>query len=418
VPQPDGSYRVYGAKMFISGGEQDLTENIVHMVLARIKGAPPGAKGISLFIVPKFVPAADGSAGTRNDVALTGLLHKMGWRQTSSTALTFGGGEGATGFLLGQPHQGLAYMFQMMNEARIGVGLFASCIAYRGFLAALEYATHRPQGRLPSDKDPESPQVRLVQHADVRRLLLAQKAYAEGALAMCLYASSLFEDERTAPDETQRREAAQVLNLLTPVVKSWPSRYGTLANELAIQVFGGAGYTREYPVEQLYRDQRLNSIHEGAEAIHGLDLLGRKIARDRGQALEVLQRWMHQTVLKALRDKDLMHLAMSLAARQDALAGITKRLLFAIEARADATLANATVYLDVLGRITAAWLWLKQALAAQAGLAGPNAGLDGDFYRGKLQAARYYIEWELPAVDTLIPLLTNSVPYDMQEAWF
>ncbi|MGO9391418.1 acyl-CoA dehydrogenase family protein, partial [Rhodoblastus sp.] len=241
-PRADGSYRIFGQKMFISGGDQSLTGNIVHMVLARIKGGPPGAKGISLFLVPKVLVNEDGSLGERNDVALAGLLHKMGWRGTTSTVLSFGEKHGAVGYLLGELGTGLSQMFQMMNEARIGVGLYAACIASRGHQLALDYARQRPQGRLPSNKDVSSPQALLVEHADIRRMLLAQKAYSEGALALCLYASSLFEDQHTHPEPQARRDAALLLDLLTPVVKSWPAKYGCVANDLAIQIMGGSGY--------------------------------------------------------------------------------------------------------------------------------------------------------------------------------
>jgi butyryl-CoA dehydrogenase len=225
-------------------------------VLAKIPGAPLGVRGISLFIVPKVMVNADGTPGARNDVALAGLLHKMGNRNATSTVLNFGENEGAVGFLLGEPHQGLSYMFQMMNELRVGVGLGAAALATRGYLHALEFARERPQGRLPSNKDPLSPQVNIIEHADVRRMLLAQKAYSEGSMALCLYATSLVEDAQTAETDMARQWAADLLDFLTPVVKSFPSKYGCISNDLAIQVLGGSGYIREYPVEQLYRDQR------------------------------------------------------------------------------------------------------------------------------------------------------------------
>ncbi|MGD9983689.1 MAG: acyl-CoA dehydrogenase family protein, partial [Porticoccaceae bacterium] len=287
-PAGDGSYRLFGQKMFISCADHDITGNVIHMVLAKIRGAPVGVKGISLFIVPKHLPNADGSPGARNDVALAGLNHKMGYRNATNTVLNFGEHDGAIGYLVGEPHKGLGYMFQMMNEARIGIGLGAAAIAYQGYNLSLDYARQRPQGRLASCSDPTSPQVMLVAHADVRRLLLAQKAYAEGGLFMCLFASALFEDQHTAPDAAQRERAALLLDLITPIVKSWPSKYGCVANDHAIQILGGAGYMREYGAEQLYRDQRLNPIHEGAEAIHGLDLLGRKLRLKEGAGHRIL----------------------------------------------------------------------------------------------------------------------------------
>ncbi|MDR2188963.1 MAG: acyl-CoA dehydrogenase [Azonexus sp.] len=417
----DGSYRIFGQKMFISGGDQSLTDNIAHMALARIKGDPPGVKGISLFLVPKYLPGPDGNPGERNDVALAGLLHKMGWRNTTSTVLSFGEKEGAVGYLIGKPGHGLAHMFQMMNEARIGIGLFAACIAYRGFLLALEYARERRQGRLPSCRDPLSPQVPLIGHADIRRLLLAQKAVAEGALALCLYASSLFEDQHTHPDPARRERASLLLDFLTPIVKSWPAKYGCQANEMAIQVLGGAGYTRDHLLEQLYRDQRLNPIHEGAEAIHGLDLLGRKAGLRNGACYAAFCDAVAETLAETLPDRqpDIAGLQAALAASLKRLDQVTAHLLDLQQCDPDRALANATLYLDAAGRIAAAWIWLKQALVAARALA-TGTGADAGFYRGKLQAARYYGEWELPAVNHQFDLLSggNSTPLDMQDNWF
>lgn len=418
VPQPDGSYRIFGQKMFISGGDQDLTGNIVHMVLARIQGAPAGVKGISLFLVPKVLPGEGNAPGERNDVALAGLLHKMGWRNTTSTVLSFGEQGGAVGWLVGREHQGLGHMFQMMNEARIGVGVMASSIAWRGFSESLNYARERPQGRLPSCKDPLSPQVKLIEHADVRRLLLAQKAYAEGSLALCLYACSLFEDQHTHPDAAARDDARLLLDVLTPVVKSWPARYGAAANDMAIQVLGGAGYTREYPLEQLYRDQRLNMIHEGAEAIHGLDLLGRKIVLEQGAGLRLFIATVRGDAQRAA-DAGLRQEAAALEAALAKLAKVSDVLTALQRGDADLALANATVYLDAFGRVALAWIWLRQGRVATQAL--PGAGLEAtDHYCGKLQAMRYFFQWELPPVDAQWRLLESidRSAYDMQDAWF
>jgi alkylation response protein AidB-like acyl-CoA dehydrogenase len=417
-PQDDGTYRVRGQKMFISGGDQSLSANIVHMVLARIKGAPAGVRGISLFLVPKVLVNSDGSLGERNDVALAGLLHKMGWRNTTSTVLSFGETRGAVGYLLGEPGKGLAHMFQMMNEARINIGLCAAALACRGYLLSLEYARERTQGRLPSCKDPLTPQVRLIEHADVRRLLLAQKVYAEGALAMSLYGASLAEDQHTHPDRAAREAAALLLDILTPVVKSWPSKYGCMANDHAIQVLGGSGYTREYLAEQLYRDQRLNPIHEGAEAIHALDLLGRKAVMRGGAAYKAFRAAVDATLAEAAEQTRTLALARAFETPLARLDAVTAQLAALQGADPDRALANATVYLDAFGRIVAAWIWLKQALAAERGLAIRSA--DADFYRGKQQAARYYLTWELPATLPQFDLLAevNSVPLDMQDSWF
>lgn len=417
-PQPDGTYRLCGQKMFISGGDHGLTENIVHMVLARISGAPAGVKGISLFLVPKVLVNADGTPGGRNDVALAGLLHKMGWRNTTSTVLSFGEKGGAVGYLLGEAGKGLAHMFQMMNEARINIGLCAAAIACRGYLLALDYARSRAQGRLPSCKDPATAQVKLIEHADVRRLLLAQKAYAEGALAMSLYGASLAEDQHTHADPAAREAAALLLDILTPVIKSWPSRYGCVANDHAIQVLGGSGYTRDYVAEQLYRDQRLNPIHEGAEAIHALDLLGRKTVMQGGAAYRVFRAAVDAALAEASREPAVQPLAAAFVAPLARLDAVTAQLAALLATDPDRALANAGVYLDAFGRIVAAWVWLKQALAAERGLSRRPA--DADFYRGKLQAARYYISWELPATLPQFDLLAglDSVPLDMRDEWF
>jgi butyryl-CoA dehydrogenase len=420
VPHPDGTYRLFGQKMFISGGDQTLTANIVHMVLARIKGAPPGVKGISLFLVPKFLAGENGSPGERNDVALAGLLHKMGWRNTTSTVLSFGERGGAIGYVVGQPHRGLGYMFQMMNEARISVGFLAASIAYRGFSLSLEYARERPQGRLPSTKDPLSPQVKLIEHADIRRLLLAQKSIAEGALALCLVASALFEDQHTHPDADERARAALLLDVLTPVVKSWPSTHGCRANDMAIQVLGGSGYIREYPLERLYRDQRLNPIHEGAEGIHGLDLLGRKVGLHGGAGYRAFRQAVDDAIAAARAHAPLGTLADALAAHAALLDESTRALTALMGADPDRALANATVYLDAFGRIAASWVWLRMATAARRALAAGADEPDADFYRGKLHAARYYVEWELPVSRSQCELLrtANAVALDMGNRWF
>lgn len=420
-PAADGSYRLFGQKMFISGGDQSLTDNIVHMVLARIEGAPPGTRGISLFICPKFLVDENGEPGQRNDVALAGLLHKMGYRNTTSTVLNFGENEGAVAYLVGEPNKGLSYMFQMMNEARIGVGLGAAVLAYQGYNASLAYARERPQGRLPSNKNPESTQVNIIEHADVRRMLLAQKAYCEGAMALCLYASSLYEGSHSAEGEQQRRQAELLLDLITPVVKSWPSKYGVRGNDLAIQVLGGAGYIREYPVEQLYRDNRLNPIHEGAEGIHGLDILGRKVWQQGGAGFELLGTAINETVTACNDDAALAGMAASVAEAYQSLKSVTETLLRRLADDPDLTLANATVYLDMFGRVLVAWLWLRQAqLASEALAAGSLDESDDHFYRGKLAAAEYFMYWELPEVETQAALLKrfDAIPLNMRDEWF
>ncbi|RMH82357.1 acyl-CoA dehydrogenase [Pseudomonas sp. AOB-7] len=416
----DGSYRISGSKMFISGGDHELSENIVHMVLARIEGAAPGVKGISLFLVPKHLVNDDGSLGARNDVALAGLLHKMGYRNTTSTVLNFGEKQGAVGYLVGEAGKGLAYMFQMMNEARIGVGLGAASLGYQSYLHALHYARERPQGRLPGNKSPATPQVHIVEHADVRRMLLQQKVYAEGSLALCLYASTLVEDTHTAPDDEQRHRAAELLDLLTPVVKSWPSRYALLASEIGIQVLGGSGYTREYMLEQLYRDNRLNQIHEGTEGIQAIDLLARKLGPRGGDGYPLLLAEIGASLSEAANDKRCTLLGTALRSALQIVERVTAEQQAQVAADADLGLSNATAYLDLFGKLVLGWIWLRQALVASRALSAGAAGSDADFYQGKLQAARYFMDWELAGLEGQARLLGdgNRVCFDMQNAWF
>ena len=337
-PQADGSYRLRGNKMWISAGEHELSENIVHLVLAKIPDENgkliPGVKGISLFIVPKKLVNADGSLGERNDVVLAGLNHKMGYRGTTNCLLNFGEGKfqpqgkaGAIGYLVGQPHKGLANMFHMMNEARIGVGLGAVMLGYTGYLHALDYARNRPQGRHPQAKDPAQPQIPIIEHTDVKRMLLAQKTYVEGGLALTLYCARLVDEERSAESDEARADASLLLDILTPIAKSWPSQWCLEANNLAIQVHGGYGYTREYNVEQFYRDNRLNPIHEGTHGIQGLDLLGRKVAMHDGAAFKALAAEMQKTIARAQQQPLLAEYAAALGAAVQRLDAVTQALV-------------------------------------------------------------------------------------------
>ncbi len=419
-PAENGSYRLFGNKMFISGGDHELTDNIVHMVLARIEGAPAGVRGISLFLVPKFHVNSDGTRGDRNDVALSGLLHKMGYRNTTSTVLNFGEKDGAVGYLVGAANQGLGYMFQMMNEARIGVGLGAAAMGYQSYLHALEYARERPQGRLPASKNPAAPQVRIVEHADVRRMLLMQKAYVEGSLALCLYASTLVEDANTAPDDSERKAAAELLDLITPMVKTWPSKYGVIASDLGIQVLGGAGYTRDYPLEQLYRDNRLNPIHEGTEGIQGLDLLGRKLGPKGGDGYAEFQRRIASTLAEAASLDTCGALGSQLTQALEILKGVTSELQNQLALDPNHGLSNATVYLDMFGRVLVGWIWLKQAMTAEKALVAGASGTDEAFYQGKVHTAQYFMNWELAPLDGYARLLSagNQDNLDMRTDWF
>ena len=417
-PRDDGTYRLFGSKMWISGAEHEMTDNIVNLVLAKIPGGPAGTKGISLFIVPKFLVGDDGSVGERNDVALAGLNHKMGQRGITNTVLNLGDGTftpggqpGAVGYLVGEPHRGLSYMFHMMNEARLGVGMGAVALGYTGYLKSLQYARERPQGRPVTAKDPAAPQIPIVEHADVKRMLLAQKAYVEGGLALALYCARLIDLQHTAESDAEADETSLLLDILTPVAKSWPAQWCLAANDLAIQVHGGYGYTREYDVEQHYRDNRLNPIHEGTHGIQSLDLLGRKVTQRGGASLHELGKQLGNAVERATAaGGDAAELAAALAASWQRLVGVTAGMFSSGDAAA--TMANSVVYLEAFGHVVLAWMWLEQVIATE--------GQNGDFYDGKRQAATYFFRYELPRTAPQLDLLESldRTTLDMRDAWF
>ena len=419
VPQSDGTFRLFGNKIWISGGDHELSSNIVHAVLARIEGAPPGVKGISLFICPKILVNEDGSLGERNDVQLAGLFHKMGGRGQTSTALNFGEDEGAVAYLVGEPHQGLKYMFYMMNEARVMVGTSGATLAMCGYQYSLDYARERPQGRKPSCKDPLSEPVMLIEHADIRRLLLAQKAYAEGGWSLCLYASQLVDDWRTHPLSSAREAAFELLDFLTPIVKTWPSEYGPKANDLAIQVLGGAGYTNDHPVELMYRDNRLNPIHEGTTGIQSLDLLGRKVPAN---GMAGYTRAVNAIKADLERAEGVSELATMHAALETALTDLQRTTEILLAARVtediDLVMANSVRYLEFFGHVVVGWMWLKQGITAIERL--ESASADEAFYRGKLQAMNYFARWELPQTSVWAELLCqlDATTYAMNPDWF
>ncbi|MCK9284027.1 MAG: acyl-CoA dehydrogenase [Rhodocyclaceae bacterium] len=408
-------YRLTGTKMWISGGEHELGENIIHLVLAKVPDEagrlPPGTRGISLFVVPRLLLDASGApTGERNDIALAGLNHKLGYRGTVNTLLNYGEGRfplrapggtdgaGAIGYRVGDLGAGLKCMFHMMNEARIQVGLGAAMLGYAGYLASLDYARQRPQGRPTAEgatpaKDASQPPIAIVEHPDVKRMLLAQKAYAEGALAFELYCALLV-DEQHGDQPARADEARLLLDLLTPVAKSWPSEWCLEGNSLAIQVLGGYGYTRDFPVEQHWRDNRLNMIHEGTHGIHALDLLGRKVLMKDGEALRILFGRIGATAAAAAAVDGLQPLARQLSAAVEIVALATAEAWRSGSARA--ALTNATGYLRAFGHMVLAWIWLDLAIVSAQALTA--AGTAADFHRGKLAAARYFFAYELPLV--------------------
>ena len=398
-------FRLTGNKMWISSGEHELTENIIHLVLAKIPGPDgkliPGTRGISLFIVPKKLVDTDGQlTGVRNDVALAGLNHKLGWRGTTNTLLNFGEGKypvegqaGAVGYLVGKPHEGLRCMFHMMNEARIGVGTAAVMLGMAGYYASLDYAKNRPQGRPmgAGGKDAAQPQVRIIEHADVKRMLLAQKAYCEGALALELYCAVLVDEQHTGTPEAAD-EARLLLEVLTPIAKSWPSEWCLEANSLAIQIHGGYGYTRDFPVEQYWRDNRLNMIHEGTHGIQGADLLGRKVLMEGGRGLQLLAARINTTIQRAIQQPALAVEANALGKALQHVGAATKAA-WATGNPAEA-LPNAVPYMQAFGHMVLAWVWLDVVLAAL----DKDAAQADAATQGRGGAARYFFRYELPKI--------------------
>lgn len=402
MPTDDGNHLITGNKMWISGGDQEISENIVHMVLAKIPGGPPGVKGISLFIVPKYRVNSDGSIGEKNNVSLIGLNHKMGYRGTTNCALNFGEAGECHGFLVGEPHQGLEYMFHMMNEARIGVGAGATMSALGGYLYSLQYARERHQGRHPDEKTLTSLQIPIIEHADVKRLLMAQKAYVEGSLGLIYHCASIVDRRRVTTDEKEWAELGLLLDILTPVVKSWPSEFCLEANKHAIQVLGGYGYTREYPVERHYRDNRINPIHEGTHGIQGIDLLGRKVRMREGAALKLLVREINAAIAVASKTAELRDLADALPEALSQCQSTIESVVQCNDIRQ--ALANATPFLDAFGHVVIAWMWLNQAIAAVEGLENGKEE-DKEFYRGKISACRFFFRYELPKTEHIFRLV-------------
>ena len=407
-------YRLKGNKMWISSGEHELTENIIHLVLAKIPGPDgkliAGTRGISLFIVPKKLVNTKGKlTGVRNDVALAGLNHKLGWRGTTNTLLNFGEGKypvsgesGALGYLVGKPHEGLRCMFHMMNEARIGVGLAATMLGMAGYHASLDYAKNRPQGRLTGQggKDASSPQVRIIEHADVRRMLLAQKSYCEGALALELYCARLVDEQHTG--EVQAADDARLLlEVLTPIAKSWPSEWCLEANSLAIQVLGGYGYTRDFPVEQYWRDNRLNMIHEGTHGIQAADLLGRKVMMEGGKGLKLLADRVQATIHKAYGHAELQDHAKALTTALLQIDQATKAA-WATGNPQDA-LANAVPYMQAFGHTVLAWIWLDVACSSRM----QDATHSGAARAGIQGATGYFYAYELPKITAWLAVVEN-----------
>ena len=412
VPGRNGGYLIQGQKIFISAGDHDGVENVVHLMLAKIEGAPAGVKGISLFVVPKKRIGPDGSL-VGNDITVSQVYHKLGYRGTPIVELSIGEKDDCLGYLVGEPNKGLIYMFQMMNEARIGVGLGATAIASAAYYAALSYARERPQGRKASNKDPLSPPVPIIEHADVRRMLLFQRSVVEGSLSLLLQCS-VYADRALTDTGSDTRKWDLLLEILTPVAKSYPSEMGILSVSQALQCFGGYGYCEDFPVQQFYRDMRIHPIHEGTTGIQGIDLLGRKVLMEGGEAYKLYLEIVRTTIAACEDLEGLNARGHQLEEALATLERVTRHLTAKIpDQGVEAYLADATLYLDLFGIVTIAWQWLLQASAAQHALKGKASRSQQNFYLGKLNTFEYFFSYELPKIKGIATRLLEDNPVTM-----
>ena len=406
---PDGTYRLKGQKVFISAGDHDACENIIHLMLGRIKGAPLGTKGISLFVVPKYRVADDGTFAD-NDVTSTGIYHKLGQRGVPAMHLTSGERDDCHGWIVGEPNKGLSYMFQMMNEARIGVGMTGAAVASAAYYASLQYAKERPQSRRLNEKNHlGSPQTTIINHPDVKRMLLMQKAVVEGSLSLLLECSRLSDLVRVTEGE-EKEHNELLLEILTPVAKTYPTEAGMLAVSNGLQVLGGYGFTEDFPLEQLYRDIRITPIYEGTTGIQSQDLLGRKVTMKGGKAAQLLFQEINKTIDEANTFDDLKPYTQLLQKELARLQDVTVHLMqFAMKGDIERFLMDATLYMEMFGLVTLSWQWLKQAEVAKRTLVTQNVeGDDLTFYESKLHTMKYFFHYELPKTRGLAVRLKDT----------
>lgn len=397
TPLPDGSYKINGQKVFISAGDHDAADNIIHLMLARIVGAPKGTKGISLFVVPKYRLDEQGNT-VDNDVQSTGVYHKLGQKGVPAMHLTMGSNDNTIGYIVGEPHQGLRYMFQMMNEARIGVGMTAAAIATAAYYSALQYARERPQSRRLNDKNLlDAPQTPIINHPDVRRMLLFQKAVTEGSLSLLLEAARLYDISEVAEGD-EKENAFLLLDLLMPVAKSYPSEMGVQSVSQSLQTFGGYGFTEDFPVEQLYRDIRITPIYEGTTGIQAQDLLGRKMTQKGGKAPQLLFAEIGKTIREASTHDELKPYAQQLGAELKRTQEVVESLTpHAMNGDTERYLADATLFLELFGIVVVAWQWLKQSVVAKQAMLTQNPqGNELAFYEGKIHTMKFFFHYEVP----------------------
>jgi len=403
----DGTYRIQGQKVFISAGDHNGVENVIHLMLGRIEGAPEGVKGISLFVVPKKRIQADGTL-INNDITVSQVFHKLGYKGAPITELVVGEQGETIGYLIGEPHKGLFYMFQMMNESRLGVGMGATGIASAAYYASLEYAKERLQGRKSGQKKIDQSQVPIIEHADVKRMLLFQRSIVEGSLALLIQCAK-YADFATLTEGEEKEKNDLLLDILTPIAKSYPSEMSVLSTSQAVQCLGGYGYCKDFPVEQYYRDTRIHPIHEGTTGIQGMDLLGRKVIMKEGKAFQLYLEVVKETILSAGEAPTLQGQAKQLANALQQLEEVTAfKIIQRAERGVEVFLADATLYLEYFGLITIGWQWLKQAVVALKMI--PEAKKNQrDFLAGKQVTFNYFFAYELPKIQGLaIRLMDNE----------
>ena len=398
APQADGSYKIKGQKIFISGGDHQFAENFVHLTIARIEGAPEGVKGISLFVVPKHRPTENGTL-TPNDVITAGDFQKLGQRSFATAHLVFGENDACHGYLIGAENQGLKYMFQMMNGARIGVGLGAISMATAAYYASLQYAQERPQGRRISmslGKDAHKPQIPIIEHADVRRMLLLQKAITEGALSL-IFESTVLHDLERVKEGKESEEEHLLLELLTPIVKTYPSEYGRLAINNGLQILGGYGFCMDFPLQQYYRDIRIMALYEGTTGIQSLDLLGRKVVMKNGKAMKILIKRIQATIESAETFDELKPYVTVLKSKTAEIQKVLMHLIgFAMKGDAERFLMDATLFMEMMSIVVVGWQWLKQGVAAKQALVTGKLVQSEVFYESKLHTMQFYYRYEMP----------------------
>ncbi|MEQ1805578.1 MAG: acyl-CoA dehydrogenase C-terminal domain-containing protein [Burkholderiaceae bacterium] len=412
-PQPDGSYKITGNKIFISAGEHDMAQNIVHLVLARLPDAPAGSKGISLFVVPKFLPSANGSLGARNSVYCGGLEHKMGIHGNATAQIVM---DGATGQMVGQPNKGLAAMFIMMNAARIGVGMQGLGLTEVAYQNAVTYAKDRIQMRaLSGPKNPDKPADAIINHPDVRKMLLTARAYAEGGRAFAMWTTLAIDKELGSEDADERAECADMVALLTPIFKAFLTDNAWIATSHCMQVFGGHGYIKEWGMEQFVRDSRINMIYEGTNTIQSLDLLGRKVLGDNGKKLKKFGRMVAEFIEEEGVNEAMQEFVNPLADLGDKVTKLTTELGMKAFQNADEVGAAAVDYLRVCGHLVFAYFWARMAKVALAKLDSGDP-----FYKAKLATARFYFAKLLPETAGLIRSARAGLAplMEMEEALF